>query len=138
MGAPELPEDPSIAEMIRWISDRYDMTKADLARMFQTTQSTIHYWMRTCRISYRNLKKVRSSYYYLHNTRDPHSEDRKCHDCGIWQSLSRFRDGKAICRDCENRKTLKHYWDNRQSELERRKAKNWYNKMDKQAETQVG
>jgi hypothetical protein len=30
MGAPELPEDPSIAEMIRWISDRYDMTKADL------------------------------------------------------------------------------------------------------------
>jgi hypothetical protein len=125
MGAAELPEDPTIAEMIRWISRRYHMTKADLARMFQATQSTVHYWLETGRISYRNLKKVRSSYYYLHNTKDPHAEERKCHSCGTWRPLSRYRTGKAICRECENRKTLKHYWDNRDSELRRRKAKGW-------------
>ncbi|MBN1835136.1 MAG: hypothetical protein JW820_04745 [Spirochaetales bacterium] len=127
MGDAELPDDPSVAEMIGWIAGRYQMTKADLARMFQTTQSTIHYWVRTGRISYRNLRKLRSSYYYLHNTRDPHAEERKCQECGQWRPLARFRDGKAICRECENTKTLRHYWQNRENELERRKAKNWYN-----------
>jgi hypothetical protein len=128
MGDAELPDDPTVGAMISWIAGRYGMTKADLARMFQTTQSTIHYWVRTGRISYRNLRKVRSSYYYLHNTRDPHADDRKCEECGTWRPLSRFRNGKAICRECENTKTLKHYWQNRESELQRRKAKNWYNK----------
>lgn len=128
MGAALLADDPSVAEMIRWIANRYAMTKADLGRMFQTTQSTIHYWTRTGRISYRNLKKLRSSYYYLNNTRDPHTEERKCQGCSQWRPLSGFRGGKAICRDCENAKTLRHYWQNRENELRRRKAKNWYNK----------
>jgi len=128
MGDAELPDDPSVAEMIGWIAERYRMTKADLARMFQTTQSTIHYWVRTGRISYRNLRKLRASYYYLHNTRDPHMDERKCQECRQWRSIARFRDGKAICRECENTKTLQHYRQNRESELERRKAKNWYNR----------
>ena len=128
MGAAELSDDPGVAEMIQWIADRYDMNKADLARMFQTTQSTIHYWIRTGRISYRNLRKLRSSYYYLHNTRDPHGDERKCEECGQWRRLPRFRVGKAICRECENAKTLQHYRENRESELRRRKAKNWYNR----------
>ena len=35
--------------MIRWIADKYNMSKADLSRMFQTTQSTIHYWLKAMR-----------------------------------------------------------------------------------------
>jgi AraC-like DNA-binding protein len=124
----KLPDDPLVADMIEWIATRYGMSKADLARMFQTTQSTIHYWTKSNKISYKNLRKVRASYYYLHNTRDPHAEERKCQECGRWMPVSQFRNGKAICRSCENRKTLEHYWDNRDEELKRRKAKNWYNK----------
>jgi hypothetical protein len=124
----KLPDDPSVGEMIEWIATRYRMNNADLARMFQTTQSTIHYWSKTGKISYKNLRKVRSSYYYLHNSRDPHAEERKCQECGRWMPVSQFRTGKAICRSCENKKTLEHYWENRDHELKRRKAKNWYNK----------
>ena len=124
----ELPDDLPVSTMIRWIADRYNMSKADLSRMFQTTQSTIHYWLKADRISYKNLKKVRASYYYLHNTTDPHAGERKCEDCQKWQPVDQYRDGKAICRSCENRKTLRHYWENREQELKRRKAKNWYNK----------
>jgi hypothetical protein len=123
-----LPEDPSVGEMIGWIASRYRMSKADLARMYQTTQSTIHYWMKSGRISYKNLRKVRASYYYLNNSRDPHADERRCEDCGCWQPIGRFREGKAICRSCENEKTLEHYRQNRDQELKRRKAKNWYNR----------
>jgi len=126
--AERLPDDPSVSEMIGWIAARYKMSKADLARMFQTTQSTIHYWLRTNRISYKNLRKLRASYYYLHNSKDPHADERKCQACARWRPASQFRDGKAICRACENEKTLQHYWENRDQELKRRKAKNWYNK----------
>ena len=128
MPSEKLPDDPSVVEMIGWIMARYGTSKADLARMFQTTQSTIHYWLKTDNISYRNLRKVRSSFYYLNNSRDPHAEERKCEECGRWQPVSDYRDGKAICRACENRKTLRHYWENRDEELKRRKAKNWYNR----------
>jgi hypothetical protein len=124
----KLPDDPSVAEMIEWVATRYRMNNADLARMFQTTQSTIHYWNKTNKISYKNLRKVRASFYYLHNIRDPHAEERKCQACGRWMPVSQFRTGKAICRSCENKKTLEHYWENRDDELKRRKAKNWYNK----------
>ncbi len=124
----QLAEDLSVAEMVRWIAAKYRMSKADLARMYQTTQSTIHYWLKTGKISYKNLRKVRASYYYLNNSRDPHSDERKCEDCGAWQPVSQFRRGKAICRACENKKTLEHYRENREEELKRRKAKNWYNK----------
>jgi hypothetical protein len=123
-----LPDDLPVSHMINWIASRYRMTKADLSRMFQTTQSTIHYWLKTDRISYRNLRKVRASFYYLHNTRDPHSDERKCEECAQWRPVAQFRSGKAICRGCENRKTLMHYWQNREEELKRRKAKNWYNR----------
>jgi hypothetical protein len=123
MDSGQLPDDPTVADMLGWISGRYRMRKADLARMFQTTQSTIHYWARTGRISYRNLKKLRSAFYYLHNTRDPHAEERKCQECARWRPLAQYRDGKAICRSCENRRTLRHYWDNREAELLRRKAR---------------
>ena len=105
----ELPDDLPVSTMIRWIADKYNMSKAD-------------------RISYKNLKKVRASYYYLHNTTDPHAGERKCEDCRKWQPVDQYRDGKAICRSCENKKTLQHYWENREQELKRRKAKNWYNK----------
>jgi hypothetical protein len=124
----KLSDDPTVAEMIGWIATRYRLSKADLARMFQTTQSTIHYWIKTDKISYKNLRKVRASYYYLHNRKDPHADERKCLGCGRWTPVSQFRGGKAICRSCENKKTLDHYWANRDDELKRRKAKNWYNK----------
>jgi hypothetical protein len=124
----KLPEDPAVGEMIGWIASRYHMSKADLARMYQTTQSTIHYWIKSGKISYKNLRKVRASYYYLNNSRDPHADERRCEDCGSWQPIGRFREGKAICRSCENEKTLEHYRQNRERELKRRKAKNWYNR----------
>jgi hypothetical protein len=124
----KLSDDPTVAEMIGWIATRYRLSKADLARMFQTTQSTIHYWTKTDKISYKNLRKVRASFYYLHNRRDPHADERNCLECGRWIPVSQFRGGKAICRSCENKKTLEHYWDNRDDELKRRKTKNWYNK----------
>ena len=127
----ELSDDLPVSTMIRWIADKYNMSKADLSRMFQTTQSTIHYWLKTGRISYKNLKKLRASYYYLHNTRDPHADERKCEQCSSWRPASHFREGKAICRSCENQKTLKHYWENRETELKRRKAKNWYNRRSR-------
>jgi replication initiation and membrane attachment protein DnaB len=125
---PKLPDDPSVVEMIGWIATRYRLSMADLARMYQTTQSTIHYWIKTDRISYKNLRKVRASFYYLNNSRDPHADERKCEGCGRWQPVARFREGKAICRSCENKKTLEHYRENREEELKRRKAKNWYNR----------
>ncbi len=125
---PKLPEDPPVGEMIGWIASRFRMSKADLARMYQTTQSTIHYWMKSGNISYKNLRKVRASYYYLHNSRDPHADERRCEGCGSWLPIGRFREGKAICRSCENEKTLEHYRQNRELERKRRKAKNWYNR----------
>ena len=124
----KLPEDPPVGEMIGWIASRYHMSKADLARMYQTTQSTIHYWIKSGKISYKNLRKVRASYYYLNNSRDPHTDERRCESCGRWQPVGSFREGKAICRSCENAKTLEHYRRNREQELKRRKAKNWYNR----------
>jgi len=114
--------------MIGWIASRYRMSKADLARMYQTTQSTIHYWAKTGKISYKNLRKVRSSFYYLNNGRDPHADERRCEGCERWQPVGSFREGKAICRACENKKTLEHYRKHREEELKRRKAKNWYNR----------
>ncbi len=128
MPSEKLSDDPTVAEMIGWIATRYRLSKADLARMFQTTQSTIHYWTKTDKISYKNHRKVRASYYYLHNRRDPHADERKCLGCGSWMPVFQFRGGKAICHSCENKKTLEHYWANRDDELKRRKAKNWYNK----------
>ncbi len=63
----ELPEDPPVREMLDWMMSTWGMTKSDLARMFQRTQSTIHHWLNTGQVSHRNLMKIRSSYYFLHD-----------------------------------------------------------------------
>jgi hypothetical protein len=128
MNADNLPADPTVATMLKYIASSYNMNSADLSRMFQTTQSTIHYWFKNGRISHKNLMKVRASFYYLNNTADPHVRQRKCTSCGKWLPLARFREGKALCRDCEKKKTLEYYWQNREEQLKKRKAKNWYNK----------
>jgi hypothetical protein len=125
---PDLPENPSITEMLTWIMSNYDMTKSGLARMFQKTQSTIHHWLRTGQISHKNLMKVRSSFFFLHDARDPHANERQCERCAKWLPLSEFREGKAICHSCENSRTLQYYWAHRDEQLSKRKAKNWYNK----------
>ena len=124
----DLLEDPPVQDMLSWIMSTYAMTKADLARMFQRTQSTIHHWLATGNISHRNLMKVRASWYFLHNSRDPHGAERRCENCGKWLPLSDYRQGKAICHACENSRTLRYYWAHREEQLSKRKAKNWYNK----------
>jgi hypothetical protein len=128
MPAELLPDDPSVQEMLSWIMSTYTMTKADIARMFQRTQSTIHHWLATGKISHRNLMKVRSSWYFLHNARDPHASERRCEACARWLSQRDYRQGKAICHGCENSRTLRYYWAHREEQLSKRKAKNWYNK----------
>ncbi len=133
MRAGRIPPDPSVQEMIEWIASRYHMNKSSLSRMFQTTPSTIHSWLKSGKISFKNLKKIRVGFYYLHNTTDPHASERKCSECGKWLSISFFREGKAICRSCENGKTLKYYWQNREEQLKKRRSKNWYNRSKKHA-----
>ena len=124
----ELPEDPPVREMLEWIMSAWGMTKSDLARMFQRTQSTIHHWLNTGQVSHKNLMKIRSSYFFLHDMRDPHANERKCERCGKWLSQREFRRGKAICHACENSRTLQYYWAHRDEQLSKRKAKNWYNR----------
>ena len=121
-------ENASVREMLEWIMSSFGMTKSGLARMFQKTQSTIHHWLRTGQISHKNLMKVRSSYYFLHDSRDPHANERKCERCAKWLPAGEFRSGKAICHSCENSRTLQYYWAHREEQLTKRKAKNWYNK----------
>ena len=123
MSTGRMPENPSVSEMINWIASKYNMSKADLSRMFQTTQSTINYWMKTGRTSYKNLMKLRASYYYLHDSKDPHGNERKCVECKLWFPLSKYRDGKAICRGCENKKTLAYYLNHREEQLNKRRTK---------------
>ena len=113
MNHKSLPDDPDVLYMLKWIMKRYNMKVSDLARMFQTTPSTIHYWLTTGRMSYKNLKKLRSSFYFLNNSKDPHAGERKCRRCGKWLPLSEFRNGKAICKACENKRTLEYYHNNR-------------------------
>ncbi len=91
----ELPEDPPVREMLEWMMSTWGMTKSDLARMFQRTQSTIHHWLNTGQVSHRNLMKIRSSYYFLHDARDPHANERKCERCGKWLPQKEFRAGKG-------------------------------------------
>lgn len=126
-----LPKDSSVPDMLEWIASKYNMNKADLARMFQTTPPTIYHWLKNGRVSHKNFMKIRASYYYLHNSKDPHTNERKCLDCKKWLALAGFRKGKAICRNCENKKTLGYYWNNRKEQLKKRKVKNWYNKRRK-------
>jgi hypothetical protein len=57
--------------MLRWISQTYDMSPTALAAMFQRDRRTIDAWLRGSRVSVRNGTKIRSSFSYLSNTRDP-------------------------------------------------------------------
>ena len=113
----------SVTEMLDWISREHGMNKAALSRMFQTSQSTIHYWMTTGKVTHKNLMKVRASYFFLHNQRDPHQNERRCMECGQWQNLADFREGKAICRRCENTKNLAYYREHREALLGRRRSR---------------
>ena len=91
----ELLEDPPVREMLEWMMSTWGMTKSDLARMFQRTQSTIHHWLNTGQVSHRNLMKIRSSYFFLHDARDPHANERKCERCGKWLPQKEFREGQG-------------------------------------------
>jgi hypothetical protein len=124
----EVPGDLPVRVMLEWIMSTHGMTKSDLARMFQRTQSTIHHWLNTGQVSHRNLMKIRSSYFFLHDSRDPHAGERLCERCGKWLPQTEFRSGKAICHACENSRTLQYYWAHRSEQLSKRKAKNWYNR----------
>jgi hypothetical protein len=57
--------------MLKWISRSYDMSPAALAHMFQRDRRTIDAWLRGSRVSVRNGTKIRSSFSYLANMRDP-------------------------------------------------------------------
>jgi|GEM_PF-2336653 len=62
--------------MLRWISREYDMSPADLARMFQRNQRTIHHWLKDGRISVKNGTRIRTSFYFLNGERNPHNAER--------------------------------------------------------------
>ncbi len=70
----------SAQSMLRWISRTYDMSPAALARMFQKNRRTIVRWLDHGRISTRNGTRIRSSYYYLNNQRDPVDDSRSAID----------------------------------------------------------
>ncbi|MCF7937656.1 MAG: hypothetical protein K9L68_03560 [Spirochaetales bacterium] len=95
------PNEPDNLYMLTWIMQRYRMSLASLARMFQTNKSTVHYWLKSGNMSFRNEKKLRSSFFYLNNTKDPHQNKRLCSSCRRWLDLDRFRYGKSMCRSCE-------------------------------------
>jgi len=67
--------------MLKWISTTYDMSPAALARMFQRNARTVSVWLKEGRIPEKNGTKIRSSFYYLNNVRDPHNPRRSGIDC---------------------------------------------------------
>ena len=58
--------------MLRWISTSYDMTPAQLARMFHRNARTVSVWLKEGRISERGGTKIRSLFSYLKNLPNPH------------------------------------------------------------------
>lgn len=95
-----LPDDPSVKAMLRWIAATYHMPQAALARMFGRSGKTIHAWMGDGGISHENLMRIRASYYHFHNTKDPHSQERKCARCGRWRPTAQFHGHAAACAAC--------------------------------------
>lgn len=57
--------------MLKWISRTYDMSPGALAHMFQRDRRTIDAWLRGGRITLRNGTRIRSSFTYLADLRDP-------------------------------------------------------------------
>jgi len=101
MASKSVPENPSVVEMLQWIASRYQLSLATLSRMFETDPSTIRHWLESGKISPKKLAKIRTSFYFLNNAKDPHANERKCPRCGAWRALPDFRDGRAVCRSCE-------------------------------------
>ena len=62
--------------MISWIKDTYDLSIADLSRMFQTSSSTGTKWLATGRASAKSINKITMSYNYLSNTFVPSKSTR--------------------------------------------------------------
>jgi hypothetical protein len=71
----------STQSMLKWISRTYDMSPAALARMFQRNARTVSAWLKEGRISEKNGTKIRSAFYYLNNSPDPHAPHRSGIDC---------------------------------------------------------
>lgn len=91
-------------EMVKWIKDEFDMSLSRLAWMFQTSKSTVHYWLYDGKMTHKHESKIRKSFFYLHSKMDPHFGQRHCYFCNEWQPESNFRKGKAVCRQCEYKK----------------------------------
>jgi hypothetical protein len=49
--------------------------------MFQRNARTVSVWLKEGRISERNGTKIRSAFYYLNNSPDPHNPHRSGIDC---------------------------------------------------------
>ena len=66
----------STQSMLKWISRTYEMSPPALARMFQRNARTISVWLKEGRISEKNGTRIRSAFYYLNNSPDPHDPRR--------------------------------------------------------------
>ena len=62
--------------MLKWISRTYDMSPSALARMFQRNSRTVTVWLKEGRISPKNGTRIRSAFFYLNNSPDPHDPSR--------------------------------------------------------------
>jgi len=69
-------DEKSPQSMLKWISRTYDLSPTALARMFQRNARTISVWMKEGRIPETNGNKIRSAFYYLNNSPDPHDPRR--------------------------------------------------------------
>ncbi len=69
-------EEKSPQSMLQWISRTYDLSPAALARMFQRNARTISVWMKEGRIPEKKGNRIRSAFYYLNNSLDPHDPRR--------------------------------------------------------------
>jgi hypothetical protein len=97
---PKVPHDPSVREMIRWIAGKHVMSRAELARMFQTSPAAIEAWLKNGSIDDAQYMKLRRSYYFLNSMPDPHFNQRKCAGCGLWKDSPDYSNGQALCRSC--------------------------------------
>lgn len=66
--------EPSVHSMLQWISRKYRMSEADLARMFQKDDITVNSWLSTGRIAPVDGGRIRSSFYYFNNRRAPNPD----------------------------------------------------------------
>jgi hypothetical protein len=98
---PKAPHDPNVREMIDWIATNHDMSRPDLARMFQTSPAAIEAWLENGNIDDAQYMKLRRSYFFLNSMPDPHFNQRKCAGCGLWKDSPDYSNGQALCRSCQ-------------------------------------